>query len=75
MLRRNLAGLKRYQRRLGKGYSLVDRTSMNAIRRLGIREILTDDRHFAQEGFRLHFESVLLRLRALAAAHSGRRRL
>ncbi len=46
-----LAGLKLYQRRLDKGYSLVDCISINVMRSEGIREILTDDRHFAQEGF------------------------
>ena len=46
-----LAGLKLYERRLDKGYILVDCISMNAMRSRGIHEILTDDRHFAQEGF------------------------
>jgi len=46
-----LAGLRLYERRLDKSYSLVDCISMNAMRGRGIREILTDDRHFAQEGF------------------------
>jgi predicted nucleic acid-binding protein len=46
-----LAGLRLYERRLDKGYSLVDCFSMNGMRGRAIREILTDDRHFAQEGF------------------------
>jgi len=46
-----LAGLRLYERRLDKGYSLADCISMNAMRGRGIREILTDDHHFAQEGF------------------------
>jgi uncharacterized protein len=46
-----LAGLRLYERRLDKGYSLVDCISMNTMRGRGIREVLTDDRHFAQEGF------------------------
>ena len=46
-----LAGLTLYARRLDKGYSLVDCISMNAMRSRSIREVLTDDRHFAQEGF------------------------
>lgn len=46
-----LAGLTLYSRRLDKGYSLVDCISMNAMRSRGILEVLTDDRHFAQEGF------------------------
>ena len=46
-----VGGLHLYQRRLDKGYSLVDCIAMNVMRRQGIREILTDDHHFAQEGF------------------------
>ena len=46
-----LAGLELYQRRPDKDYSLPDCISMNVIRRKGIREILTNDRHFSQEGF------------------------
>ena len=48
-----LAGLRLYERRLDKGYSLVDCVSMIAMRRLGIIEILTNDHHFAQEGFKV----------------------
>lgn len=43
--------LELYESRLDKGYSLTDCISMNACRELGIDEILTSDRHFAQEGF------------------------
>jgi predicted nucleic acid-binding protein len=46
-----LAGLRLYELRSDKGYSLVDCISMAAMRRLGIAEILTNDRHFTQEGF------------------------
>jgi predicted nucleic acid-binding protein len=46
-----LAGLHLFQRRPDKGYSLVDCISMNVMRSRSIREVLTDDRHFAQEGF------------------------
>ncbi len=46
-----LAGLELYEQRLDKGYSLVDCVSMVTMRRLGITEVLTGDRHFAQEGF------------------------
>ena len=46
-----LAGLELYQRRPDKDYSLPDCISMNVMRRKGIREILTNDRHFSQEGF------------------------
>jgi predicted nucleic acid-binding protein len=46
-----VGGLDLYERRLDKGYSLVDCISMKAMRDRGIREILTNDRHFSQEGF------------------------
>ncbi len=46
-----LSGLHLYDKRRDKGYSLVDCVSMNAMRDAGIREILTNDRHFLQEGF------------------------
>jgi len=46
-----LAGLALYERRPDKQYSLVDCISMNVMRKRRIREILTHDRHFAQEGF------------------------
>ena len=46
-----LAGLALYERRPDKQYSLVDCISMNVMRQQGIQEILTHDRHFAQEGF------------------------
>ena len=47
-----LAGLDLYERRLDQGYSLVDCISMRAMQKRRIREALTSDRHFAQEGFR-----------------------
>ena len=46
-----LAGLARFDRRPDKGYSLVDCISMNLMEELGIREALTGDHHFEQEGF------------------------
>jgi len=46
-----LEGLTLYERRLDKGYSLVDCISMNVMRKMRIRQALTNDRHFAQEGF------------------------
>lgn len=46
-----LDGLDFYEARLDKGYSLTDRISMNAMRERGIREVLTHDHHFEQEGF------------------------
>jgi uncharacterized protein len=45
------SGLTLYERRLDKGYSLTDCISMQAMKQLGITEILTRDRHFIQEGF------------------------
>jgi len=50
-----LAGLTRYQARLDKGYSLTDCISMETMRREGLSEALTNDRHFEQEGFRSLF--------------------
>lgn len=50
-----LAGLDLYERRLDKGYSLTDCISMNMMRQFGITEVLSHDKHFAQEGFVLLF--------------------
>ena len=49
------AGLALYRARVDKGYSLTDCISMQAMRRIGLTEILTNDRHFEQEGFRALF--------------------
>ena len=38
-------------RRPDKGYSLVDCISMGTMKKLGIRQVLTNDHHFEQEGF------------------------
>jgi predicted nucleic acid-binding protein len=46
-------GLIRYYARHDKGYSLVDCISMNTMHQMGISRILTNDRHFAQEGFQV----------------------
>ncbi len=46
-----LAGMELYGQRLDKGYSLTNCISMNTMRQLGITEVLTRDRHFAQAGF------------------------
>ncbi len=43
-------GFALYQARLDKGYSLPDCISINTMRQLGIMEVLTHDKHFAQEG-------------------------
>jgi predicted nucleic acid-binding protein len=47
-----LAGLDLYRARPDKGYSLTDCVSMQTMRREGLIEALTNDRHFGQEGFR-----------------------
>ena len=40
---------------MDKGYSLTDCIAMQTMRREGITEALTNDRHFGQEGFRALF--------------------
>ena len=52
-----LDGLELYRSRLDKGYSLTDCISMRIMRREGLTEILTGDRHFEQEGFRALFRA------------------
>ena len=46
-----LDGFTLYKARPDKQYSLTDCISMEATRRESITEILTHDKHFAQEGF------------------------
>jgi predicted nucleic acid-binding protein len=46
-------GLALYKRRLDKEYSIVDCMSMSIMLRRGITHVLTNDHHFAQEGFTL----------------------
>ena len=41
--------------RLDKGYSLPDCVSMQVMRKEGLIDILSNDQHFAQEGFQLVF--------------------
>jgi uncharacterized protein len=53
-----LDGLDLYERRMDKGYSLMDCISMNTMRKLRINDVLTHDRHFAQEGFVVLFDSM-----------------
>ena len=50
-----LAGLQLYAERPDKGYSLTDCISMQTMRHAGLTEVLTNDRHFEQEGFRALF--------------------
>jgi predicted nucleic acid-binding protein len=51
-----LLGLTLYSQRLDKGYSLTDCISMQTMTQLGIREVLTNDKHFSQEGFVILFQ-------------------
>jgi predicted nucleic acid-binding protein len=50
-------GLDLYEARPDKGYSLADCISMQTMRREGLVDVLTNDRHFEQEGFRAVFRS------------------
>lgn len=50
-----LAGLQLYRARPDKGYSLTDCILMVTMRREGLTDALTNDRHFEQEGFRALF--------------------
>jgi uncharacterized protein len=50
-----LSGIALYEARPDKGYSLVDCISMQTMRREELAEVLTNDRHFEQEGFRALF--------------------
>jgi uncharacterized protein len=50
-----LAGMALYGSRPDKGYSLTDCISMQTMRKEGLTEVLTNDRHFEQEGFRALF--------------------
>jgi predicted nucleic acid-binding protein len=50
-----VAGFELYRSRPDKGYSLTDCISMRTMRKEGLTEVLTNDRHFEQEGFRALF--------------------
>jgi len=52
-----LTGLALYEARPDKGYSLTDCISMETMRRERLIEVLTNDRHFEQEGFRALFRT------------------
>ncbi len=54
-LARFLDGLALYKARADKSYSLTDCISMRVMRQEGLTDILTNDRHFAQEGFTVVF--------------------
>jgi uncharacterized protein len=51
-----LEGLALYRARPDKAYSLTDCLSMQVMRREGLTDVLTNDRHFMQEGFHILFE-------------------
>ncbi len=53
-----LAGLSLFRTRADKGYSLTDCISMRTMQRLGLTAVLTNDRHFEQEGFRAIFREI-----------------
>lgn len=46
-----LAGMQLYEQRPDKKYSPTDCISMNAMKHESVNKILTNDHHFAQEGF------------------------
>jgi len=50
-----LSGIDLYQSRPGKRYSFTDCISMQTMRRERLAEVLINDRHFEQEGFRALF--------------------
>ncbi len=50
-----LSGFDPYANRSDKNYSLTDCISMQSMRREGLTEVLTNDRHVHQEGFRVLF--------------------
>jgi len=50
-----LSGMSPYGVRPDKGYSLTDCISMQTMRKRGLTDVLTNDRHFEQEGFRALF--------------------
>ena len=48
-----LAAMTLYEQRPDKTYGVTDCVSMVVMRQQGLTEILSSDRHFAQEGFRV----------------------
>ncbi|MBI3091387.1 MAG: type II toxin-antitoxin system VapC family toxin [Candidatus Tectomicrobia bacterium] len=48
-----LRGIELYEQRPDKEYSLTDCISMSTMRSLSVAEVLTNDTHFNQEGFRV----------------------
>ncbi len=56
-----LQGFDLYRRRMDKEYSLTDCISMTVMQRLEIREVLTHDNHFKQEGFLILFDDLSIK--------------
>jgi predicted nucleic acid-binding protein len=52
-----LLGAELFSARPDKGYSLIDCISMQTMYREGLTDVLTNDRHFEQEGFRALFRA------------------
>ena len=50
-----LDALAFYESRLDKQYSLTDCVDMQAMRREGLTDVLSNDHHFTQEGFHIVF--------------------
>lgn len=53
-----VGGLELYRARPDKGYSLTDCISMRAMQTEGLLDVLTNDRHFQQEGFQAIFRDL-----------------
>ncbi len=53
-----LRALDRFSNRPDKQYSLTDCSSMNVMDAEGIEDVLTNDRHFQQEGFNVLIHSA-----------------
>ena len=51
-----LGGLALYESRLDKHYSLTDCSAMQTMRCEGLTDVLSNDHHFTQEGFRVMFQ-------------------
>ena len=51
-----LDALTLYESRPDKEYSLTDCISMQTMRREGLTDVLSNDHHFTQEGFRVMFQ-------------------
>lgn len=54
------AGFHLFGQRPDKGYSLTDCISMIVMKQMQITEVLTHDKHFTQEGFKILFQDEIL---------------